>query len=129
MENQVVFTNHETDNLYETLNISEERINFIQKKVRYFLLNSDGSISLSLEKIIEGLNPNETLFAVFSYSKEFHSNHLIGKVIESLENMPISAVVALTLTRAEIQHQEEIERDAKQYEAIIIALNEEKINE
>jgi len=117
MENQVVFINHDAGEFHETLGITEEKIIFIHEKVSYFLLK-DSVISKALEKIIEGLNPNETVYAVHVYSKEVINQSLMELMINQLQKVPLSLMVLVPLLQAETEHREQLQSFSENYQKI-----------
>ena len=65
MKNQIVFIDHSKNEIYESLGISEERHSFLKKKAMYYLGNwENNNMSEAIEKLVEDLNPNETVIAL-----------------------------------------------------------------
>ena len=116
MENQVVFVSDELI-FHLTLGISEERQKEIELLCAYWMMSQDIQyhISVKLEKIIQGLNPNETIYAckiVFTCMAIIQNLQVIFDLFQS---NPMEMLTGMKIWKFQMEFIKDIETKASEY--------------
>jgi hypothetical protein len=110
--NQITFVNHDHENIPGSLGISPERTKEIELKTIWCIYKFS-SITKAIEKLIEGLNPNEAVWAIYYFSAEKNITETMLNVLKDIKNIAMLPAALYGRTIADLLEKEQDDWDVK----------------